>query len=139
MSRAAILALAGVLLLVAAGGIGYAWRGSHNQQAVATAQANTAVCDSALAANKAVTDALRAQLAELRQRHESALAAARDALDMRDAEIQRLNTTAARAAAELRKTANEQSDCAALARLPVCAAIADRLWPVAADADRDAH
>lgn len=139
MSRTAALALAGVLLLLVAGGIGYGWRGSRNQQAIATAEANAAVCASALEANKATTDALRAQLTELRQRHDAALAAATRALDARDAEIERLNTTAAHAAADLRKTVHEDPDCAVLARQPVCPAVADRLWPVATGTDGHAH
>ena len=42
--------------------------------------------------------------------------------------------TAARSTA-LRKAAHDSPDCADLARLPVCPAVAERLWPGAASAD----
>lgn len=57
---------------------------------------------------------------------------AKAAMDARNALQKQLTAATAARADALRKAAHDSPDCADLARLPVCPAVAERLWPAAA-------
>jgi F0F1-type ATP synthase membrane subunit b/b' len=96
-----------------------------NHQAIEDAQAAAGDAHSALAK-------VEAQLADLRQRHAQALADAITAINSRDADVSALQTRLKARSKDLRGSVNESPDCADLARLPLCHAVADRLWPAPA-------
>lgn len=134
------IALLAALALVSAV-LGYAFRGDRNQVAISTAQGNEQVCQSALASNQARLADIQQQLTHQRELHDKLLAAADSALDARDDEIKTLREAADKRASNILESAHEV-DCAALARMPVCPAVARELWPAAAQgaaADRHAH
>jgi predicted negative regulator of RcsB-dependent stress response len=142
VTKLAVEWIALLALLFAAGVIGYAWRGERNQDAISTAQGNEQVCQSALKGNAAKLAEIKGHLADLKKRHDDMLAAADKTLAARDAEIKRLTDAAKARTTSIRNTAHDDPDCAPLARLAVCPAVAGQLWPAAAEgaaADRHAH
>lgn len=64
---------------------------------------------------------------------------AQAALDERDGLQHKLDAANAARDTALRKAAHDSPDCADLAHLPVCPAVADRLWPKAAGDPADAR
>ena len=84
--------------------------------------------------NASQLTSLRATLAAERKRREDQQQLALEELGKRDARIAAL-TDAARSRIEtITKKAEADEDCADLRRLPVCAAVAERLWGDAATA-----
>lgn len=117
-------------LLVAAAGAGFGY--GHMRGVISGTQSNAQALDDARSQlNVATTalDELRTKLTELRTRHAKALADALVVLDRRDVEIQALERAAKARSTGIRGVVDEDPSCVALARLPVCAAVADRLWP----------
>lgn len=139
MSLLAEIGVLTVLLLCAAIG-GYAFRSDRTQAAITAAQSDTAVCQAALDSKQTALDRVGKSLADLRDRHATALADATAALDARDADIAALQAAAAHRTTTIRENAHADADCASLARLPVCAAVAGQLWPaIAAPGTAAAH
>lgn len=133
--------LALLALLLCAVAIGYAWHGNRDdakltaeKDARTQTKTDLALCVDASKGTSANLDDVRTQLADLKRRHEAALDAASKALDSRDAQIASLLEEARTRSLTTRKNAHEDPDCRALAALAVCASVADRLWPVPAEA-----
>lgn len=128
----AVAVLASVLVCGFAGGA--LWANSRAASRVASAQADAAVCADQLQSKAAAMERVRAQLADLQERHTRALAAAQAALDARDAKLDSLTARVHARAGAIRRNADDDPNTAALARLPVPFALAGQLWPVAAPA-----
>lgn len=134
MIRLAVEALLGLAVVLLSGGIGYAWRGAQDAEAVA--QANAAVTSASGSFAAAADSQLKAialletRLAEIRARHEQFRELADDELDARIEANATLAAEVARLTNQIKGTAHDPS-CAPLAALPVCTAVADRLWPQA--------
>lgn len=139
------------LLAVLAVAAALEWHGhrrGYDAGVAATQQAaQKQVHEASIARNEAVADrdALAQTLAGVRQsmdRQKRALQVANFFADAAIAEsvTLRKQLDAATAARELalRKTAHATPECADLARLPVCPAVAERLWGTAAGAPTDA-
>jgi predicted negative regulator of RcsB-dependent stress response len=128
-----------VLALVALSGVaGYSYRGEVDHEAMALASSNVDVCKSTAEAKAAAVTLLQAKFDDLSTRHEKALADAESAMDVRDQEIERLSTIAVARATTLRKASHDDADCAQLADLALCPAVADQLWPMAPQGARAA-
>lgn len=141
MSIKSVLEDTGILVLAVVVGIGigaakgYKSGVAHEAPALATAKADTATAENnARTLTTTLTD-IRQQLDVQRQTMLAAQQAAQVALDQRDtarvdlAKAQRQRITLDR------KTAHETPDCAGLARLSVCPALARRLFPAATAPD----
>lgn len=123
---------AAILALLFAGMLGYIFRGDRNQAAITAAANDAAVCRSSLESNGTALDEVKRQLADLRDRHAKALAAATASLDERDAQIAALRADAEKRSDTIKGVIRVDAECAALDRMPLCAAVAGRLWPAAA-------
>lgn len=116
---------------------GYA-AGVSDTQAAADRKVAAAESDTALA--RAERDAANVSLANVQRSLDAQRAQLQVANTIADAALvanatlqdQLTAATAARTAA-MRKAAHDSPDCADLARLPVCPAVAERLWGQAAD------
>lgn len=84
--------------------------------------------DEALNAKDGQLSALRASLQRQRDTHVRMRVAAEAELSARAARITELTKAAAARQTHLRQEAQADEDCAVLRDLPVCAAVADRLW-----------
>lgn len=115
------------------------WQASRDSEALSAANANGAVCESALTSKGDAVKEIQRQLDDLRGRHARALKDSERTLAERDAEIAVLTATANEKTTIIRKAAHDDAECASLARLPVCAAIARELWPSSTAADRHAN
>lgn len=144
MSIKTVVEDAGILLLAAAigAGIGAAQayrKGVASETAkVAAAQAAQSIAESNAATLKGTLVDVQKRLDDWRATAQAAQQAAALALAQRDdankhaAQIQRERIT------HDRKIAHETPDCAGLARLPLCPALARRLFPAAAPPDAGA-
>jgi len=132
----ALILLIGVAAVGVAGG--YAWHGEREADALRAANATADACAAALDSARNASASAQAIAAGIKARHEAAMRDARIVLDARDAQIQRLLDDAATRTSSIQAAAHDDDACAALDRLPVCRAVAVRLWPAAqpaADAD----
>lgn len=84
--------------------------------------------------NASQLTSLRETLAAERKRRETQQQLALEEMGKRDARIATLTDEAKRRAETINKKAKADEDCADLRRLPVCAAVAERLWGDAATA-----
>lgn len=84
--------------------------------------------------NASQLTSLRETLAAERKRREAQQQLALEEMGKRDARIAALTDAANRRAETITKKAQADEDCADLRRLPVCAAVAERLWGDAATA-----
>lgn len=134
MIRLAVEALLGLAVVLLSGGIGYAWRGVQDAESVAQANAAVETASGTFAAaaesQLATIASLDGRLADLRQRHEAMRQAADAALETRASENAALVERVARLTNDIKGSTHDPS-CAPLAALPVCAAVASRLWPEA--------
>lgn len=129
---------AALVLLVVVGGIaGWAWRDGSARDQIAAAQSATTECANAAAATEARVKELAERYAALMERHQKLRQDADAALAGRDAELDILRGAETARVHSIRGAAHADATCAALARLPVCTAIADQLWPVEAPGSRD--
>lgn len=147
MTRLLVIAL---VLIAAAAGLewhghrrGYA-SGVADTQKAAQKKVDKADADAALAradrdAAQQSLDNVKRSLASQKARLELANTFADAALDARAALLKRLAAAVAARDAALRKAAHDSPDCADLARLPVCPAVAQRLWPAARDPAGKGH
>lgn len=127
------LVLCAVLLAVGLAG-GYAWHGDRAAAEVAAAKANESACRAALDSQTDALADVRKALAGVRERHRDLMAAASDALTLRDAENEALTERVAALTKSLQESARVDASCAPLGRLAVCAAVAGQLWPAAEQA-----
>ncbi|MGS1014095.1 hypothetical protein ACVCL0_09120 [Rhodanobacter sp. UC4450_H17] len=140
------------LLAVGAIALGLLWAGHHrgydDGAAAVQKAAQTQIRAAATERNQAIgeRDALAQTLAQLRQTLTDQKRALQVANFYADAAIAESGTlrkqlSAATAARELdlRKAAHATPECADLARLPVCPAVAERLWGTAAGAPPGAN
>jgi hypothetical protein len=124
-----------ILLLVLGAIGGYAYKQHQGDQALGTAQGDVRVCVAAAEAQHLAVTEAQAAYADLKARHDKILRDGEQAIADRDAEIGSLQRDAEASRTAITELGHEDPDCAELARLPVCAAVADRLWPPAAAAD----
>lgn len=119
-------------LLAAAAAAGYGFGVGHGYAACAkdtratVKQAN----DEASVAQRAVAT-VKGKLKKLKTNHAEALAKAQAALGLRDDELKAARTALKARVKALQETAHAKPDCRTLAGVPVCADIADGLWPAA--------
>lgn len=130
MNSTALEALALLALLALAAVLGWAYRGDKDLAAIAATNASIAACLSGADAAAAALAKTQAKLQGLREQHDQALAAANTAIADRNAEIKTLNQAATDRANHIVQSPHDDPNCKALADLPVCAAVARRLWPV---------
>jgi hypothetical protein len=146
-SRGAIdlVIAAAIAAAVASGGlglwIGHGWGKSDGADEVATlrGQLGTMTGDRNLAreianGNASQLTSLRQTLDNERRTRQAQQARALEEMGKRDARIAALTEAANRRAETITKKAQADEDCADLRRLPVCAAVAERLWGDAATA-----
>ena len=137
MSAGAGVAIALLLFIVGAGG-GVVWAQRNSAAAIAQAVSDKNVCLSAVQTTRTTLQQLDEKYAALQARHEAMTRLGTAELNARQAQIDQLNAAAAERQTVIVEKAREP-DCADLARLPLCPAIADQLWPPAAQtAGRDA-
>jgi hypothetical protein len=139
VSSQSLEAIALGALLLLAGVIGWAWRGEKDQQELLVANASVATCSSAAGASAAALTTTQATLKNMRERHDTALADANRALAERSTQIQALNQVATDRATHIVQSPHDDPNCKALADLPICAAVADQLWPVRTQAHAGDH
>lgn len=119
-----------VLLLAAAAGAGFGY--GHMRGVLAGTRGSADALESTrtqLDQTKTALNQVRDQLNDLRTRHAKALADALVVLQRRDVEIQALERAANARSTGIRGVVHDDPSCTDLARLPVCAAVAERLWP----------
>lgn len=126
----ALLVLCGIC--VAAGYMGASRRAATR---IAAAGAETARCADAAASQQAALLQLQARFDAQARQLDAVRAVAQMALDARDRLQKRLEREARQREAETRKVGREDPSCAALDRMPVCPALAERLWGAHAGAD----
>lgn len=121
--------------------IGHGWGGSARADEVADlrGQLGTVTGERNLArelanGNASQLTSLRQTLDNERRTRQAQQAVALEELRKRDARIAALTDAAKRRAETINKKAEADEDCADLRRLPVCAAVAERLWGDAATA-----
>ena len=121
--------------------IGHGWgkSGAADELADLRGQLGTVTGDRNLARQLADSNAsqltsLRKTLDNERRTREAQQKLALEELGKRDARIAALTDAAKRRAETITKKAEADEDCDALRRLPVCAAVAERLWGDAATA-----
>lgn len=121
-----------LLLLLAVGGVGYGLGVAHearaNAEAIGAAKGKQ---ESASSDAKAARDALadvQQRLGQQKADLEQARQIAAIALDQRDVAQQQLADLTKKRTDALRTAARESPDCADLAHLPICPAVAERLF-----------
>ncbi|MEP7041869.1 MAG: hypothetical protein ABI843_02335 [Dokdonella sp.] len=127
------------LLFALGGSVGWYEGAEHKQAALTQQTVGAATCVDASGAQQEVIKRYEAEArAERDERKRQA-----DAIDVvlkdRDAEIAKLRETASNHRNRILEAANADDDCKPLAAVPVCAAIADGLWPVVPDAAGSGH
>ncbi|MEI2428676.1 hypothetical protein RDV84_00250 [Lysobacter yananisis] len=132
-----------VLVLVAFGlgaCSGYRW-GSDDREALAGRNeqlaAERAIAGGVASINAQAVTSLQDQFRAEARRHLEIQKANQQALSARGEQIVRLERAAAQRRTETIQKAAADEDCAALRTLPVCAAVADRLWGEATAADQN--
>lgn len=134
MSGKLIASCLGLLLAVglAGVGIGYGWGVAHEARASAdrVTKAESKVTNANGDRDAAVNALTEVRLRLDKQKTDLATARlfAQAALDARDTTQVQLSKVISQRDAVLRKAAHESPDCADLATLPVCPAVAERLW-----------
>ena len=124
-----------VLLLCAVGGAGFAFGMAHESKLSAKAigdarsQQQTAH-DDAKAARDALAD-VQQRLDKQKADLDRARQIAATALDQRDAALSDLSKLTHQRGEALRTAARESHDCADLAHMPICPAVAERLFSTA--------
>lgn len=134
MSRLAVLLA--VLGLVAGLWIGHGWGKGERADQIAVLTGQAADLGGQLALAREVNSGNASQLTSLRDtlkgerdRRQKIEQAAQAELAARADRIAALERAAAGRRASITKEANADEDCAALRTIPVCAAVAERLWP----------
>lgn len=129
------------LAFVLAGGIGAAWgyqvASKEGAQSIAKAQSASDTCSNVVQAKQKALDKVADREATHALELKAVRAVATAALDARDDLQRKLAAQVRQRETDLRKTAHDHPDCANLAGLPVCPAVAGRLWPAAPDAAGD--
>lgn len=131
------LLIAALFLAGVAGGV--AWESGRQNADLIAAKTESATCEDAAASQTQVLAQLQQNNATHLRELQTAQAQARQAIGERDAARQQLSDQAhARQIATI-KVSHENAECQSLASLPVCPAVADRLWGKARTdvADRD--
>lgn len=115
------------LLGIGAGG-GVAWQARHQSTDLATTRTDLQTCKGT-ASDQAIAIGSFQQRAKDDAAHLAALRVlASTALDQRDALATALDKQTAARETAAKKVTHETLDCQPLAAMPVCAALADRLW-----------
>ncbi|MGB3749437.1 MAG: hypothetical protein WA961_14655 [Rhodanobacter sp.] len=136
-----MIRLLAIALAVLAAVAGLEWHGHRRgvadttaaaERKVEKAQADTALATAERDAALVSLDNVKRTLAAQKSRLELANLFADAALSAREALQKKLQAATAARDTVLRKAAHDSPDCADLARLPVCPAVAERLWGEAA-------
>lgn len=128
MKTAGLILLAVLALLAGGFAGGYTWAVKHQTDELSTAKGDTAACTFQLSTTQQTVDSLGKESSDRLDQLKTMRAAATIALDQRDAaRDQLLQQTRAREHGT-QKVAHETPDCQSLAVVPVCPAVADRLW-----------
>lgn len=121
--------LMAVLALLAGGaGLGAHWQSKRDAAALFAAKVDAGICQVNAIAQQGALDTLAAQAAERLRQVRALQAATANALAQADAERQRADQQTLARQRALEKVTHETSDCQSLAALPVCPAVARRLW-----------
>jgi hypothetical protein len=131
-----LLAIA-VLLISIGFAVGWHLGSGSKQRELTTQAASAATCTDASAAQAKVIADLRARAKADREEKERQQQAALAVIAGRDEEIKNLRAEAKARRDHIVETARADDDCKPLAQLPVCDAIADRLWPAPKQAGGD--
>ena len=130
-------ALIAIGLLLAAAGAGWNYGHAHGYASGYQTKADadkddlTTAHQSAAAANRALAE-VRQKLDDARRNYRLAMDAAEQTIATRDAEVARLKQGLQFKLDEINHAARKWEDCEALAHDPVCAPVADKLWPAQA-------
>jgi hypothetical protein len=131
------ICLAAALLGIGAGG-GVAWQARHQSADLVVARADLQTCKSAASDQELAIGKFRQRAQDDAAQLEALRTLAATALDQRDALADKLDKLTAARETAARKTAHETLDCQPLAAMPVCAALANRLWGQVASRDTTA-
>lgn len=120
-----------VALALIAGGAAIGWgvRANHDAKDVAAAQGNFETCKTTASAQTDALEKIRTQLADEKDKADKLQAQAATLVSARDAALAAIEQKGRDDAAEIERQGHEDADSAALARLPVPAALVGRLWP----------
>jgi hypothetical protein len=134
-----LIQLAAMLLLGIVGfGVGVHWQSGHDANALATSRADTQACVNSAEASQSALDTLAQQSADRLQQLQHLRDAMSMALDQRDAAQARIAQLTSARSRDIKQAAHVSSDCQPLVDLPVCPAVARRLWGQVAGADTTA-
>lgn len=129
-----LICLLFALVFALGAGFGFVAESQRAANAIAAARSDTAVCASAAEAQTAALDELQAKLQAQAKQLDAVRAVAQMALDARDALQKKLEKQARERAYAVTRAAHANPECADLAHLPVCPAVAERLWGAHASA-----
>jgi hypothetical protein len=127
MNALAWIAIALALLGIGVGG-GVAWQAQHQSADLVVARTDLQTCKDASADQAIAIGNFKARAADDKAQLEALRLLAATALGQRDALAQKLSDTAAAREGAAKKVTHETPDCQPLAAMPVCAALANRLW-----------
>lgn len=127
------LAFALALLLGAA--IGYQICAQKMGPKIGAAQTDAARCADAATSQQAVIDDLRQRARKQTAQLVAAKHVADAAMQARDNLQRKVAAQAAKSETHLRQVAHDDPSCADLARMPICPAVADSVWPAQAATD----
>ena len=114
--------------LVGALATGWLMQG-HKDKQLAGVGVNLSKCTDAAAASGTVLDTVQQDQANRLAELQRQVAQDQRALASRDVTIHQLRARAQTASRAIEETPRDHPDCAALARLSVCPAVAGQLWP----------
>lgn len=144
--KAGATALAGGILWLVGAGVGYSVKGYLSADAVADANRDAAkaegqltTCRGAASAQQAALDHVQRLATDRLQELQALRAGMAAALDARDAALTQIQQQTLARERAIQQVPHESSDCQQLAVLPVCPAVAERLWGEVARTDTPAN
>lgn len=127
MNLLAWICIAVALVGVGAGG-GVAWQARHQAADLVVARTDLQTCKSTASDQELAIGSFRQRAKDDAAQLEALRTLAATALDQRDALADKFKKLIAARETAVRKTAHETPDCQPLAVMPVCPAVAMRLW-----------
>lgn len=120
-----------MMLAAASAGYGYGYGKGVAAGLSASQKTIDAATTKATDSDSTLTE-IRKKLGAMKTDHAVALDKAQKALGVRDTQVNVLKAALKAEVTTLKKAVDDDPHCQGLARLPVCDAVADRLWPAAA-------